>query len=97
MPNVVLEAMASARPVLGTQVAGTADLIAEGYGGWLVPRGDPQALAEKLEQLVRMRAHLVQNGLAGRQIVEAKYSLKCVASMYVNEYQAMLSERLLQA
>ena len=37
MPNAVLEAMAASRPVIGTAVEGTEDLIVPGQTGWLVP------------------------------------------------------------
>ena len=44
MPNVVLEAMAARRPVIGTAVEGTEDLVVPGQTGWLVPPHDPDAL-----------------------------------------------------
>lgn len=92
MPNVVLEAMGCARPVLGTRIDGTTDLIAERQGGWLVPSDDPVALAQRLEQVANDRASLRSMGLAGRAIAEAKYSMAHVASMYLREYEAMLAE-----
>jgi len=95
MPNVVLEAMACARPVLGTRIDGTADLIAEGSGGWLVPSRDPVALAQRVEQIANERVSLASIGLVGRRIAETKYSIARVASMYLCEYEAMLSEGML--
>ena len=44
MPNVVLEAMAAGRPVIGTAVEGTEDLVIPGQTGWLVPPHDADAL-----------------------------------------------------
>jgi glycosyltransferase involved in cell wall biosynthesis len=93
MPNVVLEAMACARPVLGTRVNGTTDLIAEGCGGWLVPSNDPRATAHALQRLVQARTNLAAAGLCGRRSVEMSYSIARVASMYLCEYEAMLSEK----
>src|SRR5882762_11489576 len=55
MPNVVLEAMACARPVLGTRVDGTADLLAAGGAGWLTPSGDSALLARRLEEITSQR------------------------------------------
>lgn len=97
MPNVVLEAMACARPVLGTHIDGTADLIVERHGGWLVPSDDPVALAQRLEQFANERATLRSTGLAGRRIAESKYSMARIASMYLREYEAMLSEDVASA
>ena len=50
MPNVVLEAMAARRPVVGTAVEGTEDLVVPGRTGWLVPPRDPAALAQALDE-----------------------------------------------
>jgi glycosyltransferase involved in cell wall biosynthesis len=44
-PNVVLEALAAARPVVATRVGGIPDLIVEGRAGLLVPPRDAGELA----------------------------------------------------
>lgn len=51
---VVNEAMACGLPVIGTDVAGcTADLIADGWNGRVVPAGDPGQLASAMDELAR--------------------------------------------
>ncbi|HAC47901.1 MAG TPA: colanic acid biosynthesis glycosyltransferase WcaL, partial [Sulfitobacter sp.] len=40
LPMVVMEAMAAARPVIATYIAGTPELVQPGQTGWLVPAGD---------------------------------------------------------
>jgi len=47
-PNVVLEALASGRPAVGTRVGGIPDVLAHPDSGLLVPARDPAALAEAL-------------------------------------------------
>ena len=94
MPNVVLEAMACGRAVLGTRVNGTRDLVVEGRSGWLVDNGDPAGLAAELERLRRQRATLRDAGRVARGCVEASYSISRVASMYMREYEGMLAEGL---
>jgi len=93
MPNVVLEAMACARPVLGTRVDGTADLLAAGDAGWLTPSGDAALLARRLEEIASQREHLASRGIAGRAVVEGAHSASRIASMYLGEYEAMLAKR----
>lgn len=53
-PNVVLEALASGRPVVGSRVGGVPELVREGEGGngILVPADDPDALAKALAEAV---------------------------------------------
>jgi hypothetical protein len=60
-----------------------------------VPSRDPVALAQRVEQIANERVSLASIGLVGRRIAETKYSIARVASMYLCEYEAMLSEGML--
>lgn len=51
MPYVVLEAMATARPVLATRVDGARELVVDGETGFLVEPDSAEALAEALARL----------------------------------------------
>lgn len=53
LPMVIMEAMAAARPVIATYIAGTPELVKEGKTGWLVPAGDTKALAHTIDTLAR--------------------------------------------
>lgn len=48
LPVVLMEAMAAARPVIATWVAGIPELVCPGRNGWLVPPGDSDALFEAI-------------------------------------------------
>jgi glycosyltransferase involved in cell wall biosynthesis len=52
MPLAVLEYMAAGLPVVATDVGGLPQLIDDGETGFLVPRRDPQALAQRLGMLL---------------------------------------------
>lgn len=54
IPNVVLEAFTAKTPVVVTDCSpgGAHTLIKNGYNGFIVPRGDIKAMAEKMEVLV---------------------------------------------
>jgi len=54
-PNVVLEALASGRPVVATRVGGIPDAVPEGQAGLLVPPRDPRGLAFALEAALARR------------------------------------------
>ncbi|GGH23180.1 Glycosyltransferase involved in cell wall bisynthesis [Cribrihabitans marinus] len=67
LPMVVMEAMAAARPVISTYVAGIPELVQPGRTGWLVPAGDDGALADAIRTLaVTPREQLAAMGAVGR-------------------------------
>lgn len=63
----IVEAMAAARPVVACAVGGTAEVVADGATGTLVPPLDAQALAEAVAAYVRDPEHRARHGRAGRQ------------------------------
>ena len=82
MPNVVLEAMAAGRAVVGTEVEGTEDLVIPGRNGWLVPTGDAKALAVALLDAASDPGRLARFGASGRARVEAEFTPGRVVEAY---------------
>jgi glycosyltransferase involved in cell wall biosynthesis len=67
LPMVVMEAMAAARPVIATWIAGIPELVIPGRTGWLVAAGDPKALAAAVAEMAATpSADLAAMGQAGR-------------------------------
>lgn len=52
LPVVIMEAMASARPVIATSIAGIPELVTPDCG-WLVPSGDANAIASAIENFAQ--------------------------------------------
>ena len=75
-PTVILEAMASAKPVVSTRLAGVPEQIVDGRSGLLVEPGDEAGLAEALERLLTEPDRRRQIGQAGRQRVEDEFSIE---------------------
>ena len=75
-PTVILEAMASARPVVSTHLAGIPELIVDGQTGVLAPPGDPTALFHALEQLLRDPDLRLRFGHAGRGRIEQHFRIE---------------------
>src|SRR5438094_4260446 len=65
-PTVIIEAMAAARPVVSTQLAGIPESVVHGETGLLVPPGDTMALAEALSRLIEEPKLRLQYGRAAR-------------------------------
>lgn len=74
LPVAIMEAMSLGRPVIATYVAGIPELVAPGISGWLVPAGDPIALAQAMSQALAADAdELGAIGSAARQIVATQH------------------------
>jgi len=72
----IAEAMSYARPVIGTRVGGIPEVIRHGETGFLIPRGDAAALAEKILLLLEDRGLRERLGQAGRCLAEEKFDLR---------------------
>lgn len=92
--NTILEAMATALPVLATRVGGNAELVAEGETGDLVPAADVEALAAALVQLSTDPVRAATMGRAGRARAEKLFSLVAMVQAYRDLYDRLLTERL---
>lgn len=75
-PLSVLEAMASARPVVCTDVGGIGEIVQHGVTGYLVPAQDSQALSDRIKELLSDPALAHRMGQAGLRRVEAEFTLK---------------------
>jgi len=67
LPTVLLEAMACGLPVVSTALSGIPEIVADGETGYLVPPGDPAALAAVMRRLLEDRALAERLGRAGRE------------------------------
>lgn len=75
-PTVVLEAMASAKPVAATAQGGALEMIDNHITGVLIPVNDVQKASALIGKLVNDKSLSIQMGLAGRKKVLAEYSLE---------------------
>ncbi len=62
MPRTVLEAMAMGRPILTTDVPGCRETVINGDNGYLVPKADSEALAERMIWFIEHREHWQRMG-----------------------------------
>jgi len=75
-PTVILEAMASARPVVSTIVAGIPEAVVDKETGLLVPPGESGFFAEALEILCRDAELRARYGEAGRNRIEKHFQIE---------------------
>ena len=81
LPNVVLEALAAAVPVVATAVGGTPEVLEDGVSGYLVPAGEPVALANRIQDLLSLPQRR-EFGRCGRQTVLQRFSFTAQAQAY---------------
>jgi glycosyltransferase involved in cell wall biosynthesis len=73
LSRVILEAMAAGRPVIGTRVGGTPELVVDGVTGLLVERADPDGLARAIEKLLTDEVLRRALGTEARRRVEERF------------------------
>jgi glycosyltransferase involved in cell wall biosynthesis len=88
LPNVLLEAGAASVPVVATDVGGTREVVRDGETGYLVPSGDPAALAARLIELIESSTQRADMGARARARVSREFSFAHQAA----EYEALFQE-----
>jgi glycosyltransferase involved in cell wall biosynthesis len=90
-PLSILEAMRSGLPVIASAVGGVEEAVQDGETGFLVPRGDPAALAERLTRLLvdpDLRGRL---GAHGRRRFETSFTLDHSVQRTLAVYRSVLT------
>jgi glycosyltransferase involved in cell wall biosynthesis len=90
----VREALAMARPVVSTDVAGNRELVRNGETGVLTPARDPTALARAVSSLLTNRAEAAKLGAAGRALVLELCTDDARATKVEKLYREVLAERV---
>jgi len=86
---VNLEAMACGAAVVASRVGGIPEVVADGRTGLLVPPGDPAALADAINALVRDPALAAKMGRRGRERAVAEFDWAGIAAQTVALYEEL--------
>jgi glycosyltransferase involved in cell wall biosynthesis len=93
MPTVVLEAMARGLPALVTDVGASRELV-DSSNGEIIPKRDPNALADALLRLESMgTSGRDALGRAGRQRAMERFTWKAVAQAHVRLFAEVNESR----
>jgi len=90
--NTILEAMATALPVVATSVGGNAELVLVGKTGKLVASGSPVAMAKVLAEYIAMPDEMRAHGQAGRERVEAEFTMDKMVKNYLAVYDSFCKQ-----
>ena len=89
--NTILEAMATALPIIATDVGGNAELLEEGATGRLIPSQDIDTMAHALLDDFANRDAARERGARARTEVERRFSLNGMVAAYGDLYDELLA------
>jgi glycosyltransferase involved in cell wall biosynthesis len=89
LPGALLEAAASARPMIATDVPGCREIVIEDQTGLLVPVEDAPALARAMMTLASSPELRARYGQAARELVVGKLSAKIIGNAIVRLYDEL--------
>jgi glycosyltransferase involved in cell wall biosynthesis len=75
LPTVLLEAMATGRPLVSTRLSGIPEIVEHERNGLLVEPGEVTALADALARLLDDPERAVEMGRAGRALAQERFDL----------------------
>lgn len=90
LPKALLEAAASGRAIVATDVPGCREAVRHGVNGLLVPARDAAALADALRRLITDPALRREFGQRGREMAEKKFSVEKITAETLALYRKLL-------
>lgn len=87
--QAISQGMASAKPVIGTRIAGILDQVKDGWNGYLVEPANAHQLADKIKYLIDHPEERLRMGLNGRKFAEDKLDWSRVSDMILQVYQTI--------
>jgi len=86
--RVLAEAAAAAKPVVATDVSGTRDTVIDGKTGYIVPVGQPEALARGMTRLLDNPVRAAEMGGRAREHILALYDEQHLLAGFAELWEA---------
>jgi glycosyltransferase involved in cell wall biosynthesis len=93
LPKVLLEAAASARAIVATDVPGCREIVRHDVNGLLVPPHSSEALAQAIRVLLKAPELRTRFGRAGRGIAVREFSEQMVVRQTLDLYRELLGHK----
>lgn len=90
-PVSLIEAQASALPIVSTDVGGVRDIVLDGESGFITKLGDIETYVEKLRLLVENEKLRVKFAAKGRDFVKSRFNYERLAKDMSNYYRELLN------
>jgi glycosyltransferase involved in cell wall biosynthesis len=89
-PGVVLEAMLSGKPIIASASGGIPEMIDDSQNGFLIPKNDPHALAEKIKALYHDPSLLEMVGRKAAASVRERFPFSKFYESLLNLYTSLV-------
>jgi glycosyltransferase involved in cell wall biosynthesis len=93
MSNALLEAMARGLPVVASSAGGNKEIVIHDVTGYLVPPGNPQAMAEAILSIIDNPSLLRRMGEAGKVRIASQYTAQGMVRRMEELYMDLLKEK----
>ncbi len=91
-PTVVLEAMATGKPVVGYKHGGVCEMVADGENGLLAAVGNTEDLAKKINKVLEDDDLRAKMGVNSRKRLLEKFSIESYIENYSSEYDRLVEK-----
>ena len=88
---VLTEALASGKPLIGSNVGGIPMQIRDGWNGFLVEPANEKQLAEKIRYLIENEEERIRMGKNSRKLAEEEFDWKKIAGKYLEVYERIIN------
>lgn len=92
IPKVLIEAAATGRPIVASNIPGCREVVRSGHSGYLVPPSDQSSLVKALEDLIADASKRRRMGRCGRQLFEERFTLDNVIDNTLVIYREAMNE-----
>lgn len=92
-PRIVIEAMASRKPVIGTRYGGASEIIVDGVTGCVVNPLHSKEIADKTIDLLKNLQKAEEFGKAGYERIKTNFNLEGMVEKYIAVYETLLEKK----
>jgi glycosyltransferase involved in cell wall biosynthesis len=95
VPRALLEAALAGLPIVATSMPGCSDVVKDGWSGFLVPPGTPEALASRILDLLQDRQTSKTMGMRAAMTVREEFGLDLTVTRYAALYTELIKAEAL--